>query len=231
MGATEMVRVRCFLCMTLLILLSAAAAAAGTMDVGYVQPSNATMFHGVAGGGVEWLETEMTVSSCASKTHITNCALNPDRAAAGGAKSGQPYRRGCPPTPYCSVAEIDKDFEITSSSCKQGDKRKGAAWAMATELGRVHCLCVAVLLLLVAAAAGGGRDVGEARLHQLNGTIGQMHAVEEWSLGSETARRILQSTQNSISYGALQKDRVPLQASQPGNAYTRGCQAVYHCKS
>ncbi|KAJ8458823.1 hypothetical protein OPV22_031749 [Ensete ventricosum] len=107
---------------------------------------------------------------------------------------------------------------------------------MATELGRVHCLCVAVLLLLVAAAAaaaagGGGRDVGEARLHQLNGTIGQMHAVEEWSLGSETARRILQSTHNSISYGALQKDRVPLQASQPGNAYTRGCQAVYHCKS
>ncbi|RRT76011.1 hypothetical protein B296_00000721 [Ensete ventricosum] len=177
MGATEMVRVRCFLCMTLLILLSAAA---GTMDVGYVQPSNATMFHGVAGGGVEWLETEMTVSSSASKTHIDYRTLNPNKPAVDNAKSGQPYK---------------------------------------------------LLLLLVAAAGGGGRDVGEARLHQLNGTIGQMYAVEEWSLGSETARRILQSTQNSISYGALQKDRVPLQASQPGNPYTRGCQAVYNCKS
>ncbi|CAL9041173.1 rapid alkalinization factor-like [Musa acuminata AAA Group] len=101
---------------------------------------------------------------------------------------------------------------------------------MATVLGRVHCLCVAVLLLLVSAAAG-GRDVEEAHLRQLNGTIGQMHEAEEWSLGSETGRRILQSTQTSISYGALQKDRVPLQAPQPGNAYTRGCQAQYYCKS
>ncbi|CAL9169615.1 unnamed protein product, partial [Musa hybrid cultivar] len=51
-----MVRVHCFLCMTLLILLSAAAA--GTMDVGYVRPSNTTMFDGVA-GGTDWLDPEM----------------------------------------------------------------------------------------------------------------------------------------------------------------------------
>ncbi|CAD5167127.1 unnamed protein product [Musa acuminata subsp. malaccensis] len=101
---------------------------------------------------------------------------------------------------------------------------------MATELGRVHCSCVAVLLLLVSAAAA-GRDVEEAHLRQLNGTIGQMHVAEEWSLGSEIGRRILQSLQTSISYGALQKDRVPLQAPQPGNPYTRGCQAQYYCKS
>ncbi|CAL9135408.1 unnamed protein product [Musa textilis] len=102
---------------------------------------------------------------------------------------------------------------------------------MATELGRVHCLCVAALLLLVsAAAAAGSRDVEEAHLRQLNGTIGETHEAEEWSLGSEIGRRILQSTTKTISYGALQKDKVPLQASQRGNAYTRGCQAKYYCK-
>ncbi|URE31398.1 hypothetical protein MUK42_13554 [Musa troglodytarum] len=99
MGATEMVRVHCFMCMTLLILLSAAAAAAaaaagGTMDVGYVQPSNATMFHGVA-GGVEWLETEMVTGSCGSKNHIGYCALNSGKQAAQPAASGRPYTSGC----------------------------------------------------------------------------------------------------------------------------------------
>ncbi|CAL9135406.1 unnamed protein product [Musa textilis] len=108
---------------------------------------------------------------------------------------------------------------------------EGVVWAMATELGRVHCLCVAALLLLVSAAAAGSGDVEEAHLRQLNGTIGQTYEAEEWSLGSEIGRRILQSTQNSISYEALQKDRVPLQPSQPGNAYSRGCQAQYYCKS
>ncbi|CAL9166545.1 unnamed protein product, partial [Musa hybrid cultivar] len=76
-----MVRVHCFLCMTLLILLSAAAA--GTMDVGYVQPSNTTMFHGVA-GGIEWLDPEM-----ATAQHITYGAVrNAGQPAATAAKGG-----------------------------------------------------------------------------------------------------------------------------------------------
>ncbi|CAL9135407.1 unnamed protein product [Musa textilis] len=93
MGATEMVRVHCFMCMTLLILLSAAAAAAaagGTMDVGYVQPSNATMFHGVA-GGVEWLETEMVTSSCPQTQGIGYCAVKKS-----GQTGGPPCRKWAP---------------------------------------------------------------------------------------------------------------------------------------
>ena len=93
MGATEMVRVHCFLCVTLLILLSAAAA--GTMDVGYVQPSNSTMFHGIA-GGIEWLETEMVTSSCGSNQHIGYCAVaKSGQPAARPAASGRPYTNGC----------------------------------------------------------------------------------------------------------------------------------------
>lgn len=91
-----MVRVHCFLCVTLLILLSAAAAAAaGTMDVGYVQPSNTTMFDGVA-GGIEWLDPEM-----ATAPHIVYGALNAGRPAATPAKNGGAYTRGCSSTTYC----------------------------------------------------------------------------------------------------------------------------------
>lgn len=172
------------------------------------------------------------VGTCCSCEEFGDLLLSPFMKQAGSWCSCEEFG-----DPLPSVLHTNRVPDVRTARSPQAPASKvieGVVWAMATEMGRVRCLCVGVLLLLVSApsaAAGGGRDVEEARLHQLNGTIGEMHEAEEWSLGSEIGRRILQSIQTSISYGALQKDKVPLQTPQPGNPYTRGCEARYYCKS
>ncbi|XP_074313605.1 rapid alkalinization factor-like [Silene latifolia] len=71
------------------------------------------------------------------------------------------------------------------------------------------------------------------------GTVGEcLDAGEEFDMESDTHRRILAQTQY-ISYGALNKNRVPCskrgasyyncQPSGAANPYTRGCSAITHC--
>ncbi|GKV04913.1 hypothetical protein SLEP1_g17005 [Rubroshorea leprosula] len=64
---------------------------------------------------------------------------------------------------------------------------------------------------------------------------------EEFLMGSEISRRILQTATNYISYGALRSNTVPCSQRgasyyncQPGaqaNPYTRGCSAITQCRN
>ncbi|XVF72594.1 hypothetical protein PTKIN_Ptkin12aG0133600 [Pterospermum kingtungense] len=73
------------------------------------------------------------------------------------------------------------------------------------------------------------------------GSMGECMANDEFGMDSEINRRILQTTTQYISYGALQRNTVPCSRRgasyyncQPGaeaNPYTRGCSAITRCRS
>ncbi|CAA2992358.1 rapid alkalinization factor-like [Olea europaea var. sylvestris] len=114
----------------------------------------------------------------------------------------------------------------------------------------IFTLCIIESLLISQASASG--DVAAADVGWLmpmmrsgcKGTIAECLAnadeeEDEFQLDSESNRRIL-ATRRYISYGALQKNRVPCSRRgasyyncRPGaqaNPYTRGCSAITRCR-
>ncbi|CAM8938573.1 hypothetical protein QQ045_013912 [Rhodiola kirilowii] len=119
-------------------------------------------------------------------------------------------------------------------------------------------LPTAILLLLILASTGSrvvssfssaGTDLPAAQLFGLmpsrstcQGTIAECLAddQEEFDLDSESNRRIL-ATSRYISYGALNRNRVPCsrrgasyyncQTGAQANPYRRGCSAITRCRS
>ncbi|XP_057963003.1 rapid alkalinization factor [Malania oleifera] len=114
-----------------------------------------------------------------------------------------------------------------------------------------HCTGYLVIwtVLLVAGLIAAVDAGGELHQYQLGwipsrsgcrGTVGECLADDEFELDSETSRRILATTQY-ISYGALQRNRVPCsrrgasyyncRTGAQANPYTRGCSAITRCRS
>ncbi|CAA3027787.1 rapid alkalinization factor [Olea europaea subsp. europaea] len=113
-------------------------------------------------------------------------------------------------------------------------------------------LCIIASLLISQVSAGGevaaaAADVGWLMPMMRSGCkgtiaecLGDTDEEEEFELDSESNRRIL-ATRRYISYGALQKNRVPCSRRgasyyncRPGaqaNPYTRGCSAITRCRS
>lgn len=73
------------------------------------------------------------------------------------------------------------------------------------------------------------------------GSMAECMGNDEFDMDSEINRRILQTSTQYISYGALQRNTVPCSRRgasyyncQPGaeaNPYTRGCSAITRCRS
>ncbi|KAL2491971.1 Protein RALF-like 33 [Abeliophyllum distichum] len=113
----------------------------------------------------------------------------------------------------------------------------------------IFALCIIASLLISQVSAGGDVAVGDVgwlmpmMRSGCKGTIAEClantDAEEEFELDSESNRRIL-ATRRYISYGALQKNRVPCSRRgasyyncRPGaqaNPYTRGCSAITRCR-
>ncbi|GER32931.1 ralf-like 33 [Striga asiatica] len=102
-------------------------------------------------------------------------------------------------------------------------------------------------LLLPQASAGGDHEAAAGWLifpvrSGCGGTVGECleNEDEEFALDSESARRIL-AGRRYISYGALQRNRVPCSRRgasyyncRPGaqaNPYRRGCSRITRCRS
>ncbi|CAM8942683.1 unnamed protein product [Rhodiola kirilowii] len=102
---------------------------------------------------------------------------------------------------------------------------------------------------VVSSSSSAGTDLQAAQLFGLmpsrstcQGTIAECLAddQEEFDLDSESNRRIL-ATSSYISYGALNRNRVPCsrrgasyyncQAGAQANPYRRGCSAITRCRS
>ncbi|PKA53957.1 hypothetical protein AXF42_Ash011437 [Apostasia shenzhenica] len=62
-------------------------------------------------------------------------------------------------------------------------------------------------------------------------SLGEHLQVSEWGLESVFGRRLLQMPTYITYNGALNKNRPAGQPDKPGNAYGRGCQKNYYCKS
>ncbi|CAI9764276.1 unnamed protein product [Fraxinus pennsylvanica] len=107
-------------------------------------------------------------------------------------------------------------------------------------------LCIIASLLLSQASASSEQEAVGWLMPMMRsgckGTIAEClsDTDEEFDLDSEANRRVLATRRRYISYGALQRNRVPCSRRgnsyyncRPGaqaNPYTRGCSAITRCR-
>ncbi|WOG83771.1 hypothetical protein DCAR_0102949 [Daucus carota subsp. sativus] len=101
-----------------------------------------------------------------------------------------------------------------------------------------------VLTAIIVSSSGtvaGGGDVWTPMRPACIGSVGECMMGEDFSMDSESNRRILATTKGYIGYDALKKNTAPCshkgasyyncQQGAEANPYTRGCTAITRCRS
>ncbi|XP_057956906.1 protein RALF-like 33 [Malania oleifera] len=90
----------------------------------------------------------------------------------------------------------------------------------------------------------GGWDLDElgwlSTMSPCRGTVGECFGGDEFEMESEISRRVLATRGRYISYGALQRNRIPCsrrgasyyncRRGASANPYSRGCSAITRCR-